>query len=122
MNEILFSEPAKHYLLSTDSPDQTLLVMVTPSEVHMFSQNAEPNTTTQTTLVAHITVMSEDVFSLVLAQPSQPDEEKDRKERAAAFLDQLDAGLETVSETHDDDLTAVQMLRNSLKSLRSNVL
>lgn len=57
--EILFVEVGKHYLLSTDDPEDTLLVTVTDTEVNFVRRFNSPNAADNIILVQATTVGQE---------------------------------------------------------------
>jgi len=127
MNELLFSEPAKHYLLSTDLPFETVLVTVSPSEVNVLTRYAAPNQPVETSIIAQTTTIDESQFSVMLKQMNRLTdiETMDEKELIKVFLNRLDNNLSLVEQRReaDEEQTSlpVTTLRRSIEDLLSQV-
>ena len=102
--EILFTEPAKHYLLSSDHPNETVLVTVSPSEVNVMLKFSAANTPAESALVATATSLSPNDCNIIVKQANRADEfngEVTHQELAVAFLTRLQSHLATVSEKRE---------------------
>jgi surfactin synthase thioesterase subunit len=127
MNELLFSEPAKHYLLSTDLPFETVLVTVSPSEVNVLTRYAAPNQPIETSIIAQTTTIDESQFSVMLKQMNRMTdmETMDEKALIKVFLNRLDNNLSLVEQRReaDEEQTSlpVTTLRRSIEDLLSQV-
>jgi hypothetical protein len=127
MNEILFSEPAKHYLLSTDLPNETMLVTVSPSEVTILLQRSAPEQLPETTFIAGSTLLTETSVTIFLRQKNREEEEedKDRQELAFLFLSRIENSLALVQQRQTDEdgdqSSVLANFRNNIKSLLSQV-
>lgn len=127
MNELLFSEPAKHYLLSTDLPFETVLVTVSPSEVNVLTRYAAPNQPVETSIIAQTTTIDESQFSVMLKQMNRMAdmETMDEKALIKVFLNRLDNNLSLVEQRReaDEEQTSlpVTTLRRSIEDLLSQV-
>jgi len=127
MNEILFSEPAKHYLVSTDLPNETILVTVSPSEVNVLIRYAAPNHPAETNIIAQSTAIDNSTFTVLLKQinRSMDMENNDEKELAKIFLNRLDSNLSLVQQRitadEDNDSLVLTNLRKGIEDLLSQV-
>jgi len=127
MNELLFSEPAKHYLLSTDLPFETVLVTVSPSEVNVLTRYAAPNQPVETSIIAQTTTIDESQFSVMLKQMNRLTdiETMDEKELIKVFLNRLDNNLSLVEQRREADEEQMSLpvttLRRSIEDLLSQV-
>jgi len=127
MNELLFSEPAKHYLLSTDLPFETVLVTVSPSEVNVLTRYAAPNQPVETSIIAQTTTIDESQFSVMLKQMNRLTdiETMDEKELIKVFLNRLDNSLSLVEQRREADEEQMSLpvttLRRSIEDLLSQV-
>ena len=127
MNEVLFSEPAKHYLLSTDIANETILVTVSPSEVNVLIRYAAPDHPAETNIIAQSTVVDETTFTILLKQVNRviDMEQNDNKELANIFLNRIDENLSLVQQRRtaeeDESSLAVNNLRRGIADLRSQV-
>lgn len=63
--EILFAEVGKHYLLSTDDPEDTLLVTVTTTEINFVRRFNSVNAADNIILVQATTVGQEDDGNII---------------------------------------------------------
>jgi surfactin synthase thioesterase subunit len=127
MNELLFSEPAKHYLLSTDLPFETVLVTVSPSEVNVLTRYAAPNQPIETSIIAQTTTIDESQFSVMLKQMNRITdmETMDEKALIKVFLNRLDNNLSLVEQRREADEEQMSLpvttLRRSIEDLLSQV-
>lgn len=127
MNEVLFSESAKHYLLSTDMTNETILVIVSPSEVNVLIRYAIPNNPPETSIIAQSTVVDETTFTILLKQVNRvvDMEQNDNKELAHIFLSRIDDNLSLVQARRnaedDESSLAINNLRKGIADLRSQV-
>jgi surfactin synthase thioesterase subunit len=127
MNELLFSEPAKHYLLSTDLPFETVLVTVSPSEVNVLTRYAAPNQPIETSIIAQTTTIDESQFSVMLKQMNRMTdmETMDEKALIKVFLNRLDNNLSLVEQRREADEEQMSLpvttLRRSIEDLLSQV-
>lgn len=127
MNEVLFSESAKHYLLSTDITNETILVTVSPSEVNVLIRYAAPDHPVETNIIAQSTVVDESTFTILLKQVNRviDMEQNDNKELAHIFLNRIDENLSLVQKRRtaeeDGSSIAVNNLRKGIADLRSQV-
>lgn len=127
MNEVLFTEPAKHYLLSTELPNETFLIMVSPSEVNVLIRFAAPNVPTETNIIAQSTTIDASNFTVMLKQINRVSdmENHNEQELTKLFLKRLDNTLSLVQKRRineeDEASLPVNNLRHGIEDLLKQV-
>ncbi len=108
MQEVLFSEPAKHYLLSSDLPHETVLVTVSPSEVNVMIRYVKPGESVEANIIAQSTTIDGKNFSVLLKQMNRmsdigEDGEINQEELSKIFLTRLETNLNMVEDRRKND-------------------
>lgn len=108
MQEVLFIEPAKHYLLSSDMPHETILVTVSPSEVNVMIRYVKPGEAVEANIIAQSTTIDGSNFTILLKQLNRAsdwdeDGETTPQDLTKFFLERLESNLELVETRRKDD-------------------
>lgn len=108
MQEVLFIEPANHYLLSSDMLHETILVTVSPSEVNVMIRYVKPGESVEANIIAQSTTIDGTNFTVLLKQLNRASDWDDNGETTPqdltkSFLERLDMNLELVEARRISD-------------------
>lgn len=109
MTEVLFSDPATHYLVQGRIANETLLYAITKSEVTVISRIVVPDTVTDSRLLLQATQINDELGTflmtpLILSQVDTPDQ---MKTEIIRFIDQMVSTTATVEGYISDNSRSV---------------